>query len=171
MIFTNFFRFNNCLNLKKRGNPYICAQAIKKELLIAQDDAEAVNAGNPNLKTSSTKPKQRQELLAKKWDLMRRLDNGQIQLLDYMKTIGYKSMSRDQRISSTVFDLTFEKQKDENNVANDSLDQIIEDLPCADFTDSSPIIQKASKGEELRKKRMENVDLTFNIPSATIQFQ
>ena len=56
-------RFNNFLNLKPRPNPYVCAETIKKELLIAEDNSRAADMGNPNLKTSSTRVNQRQQLL------------------------------------------------------------------------------------------------------------
>ena len=145
------------MNLKKRGNPYLCADKIKKELLYAQDEADAVKSGNVNFKTSCTKPNQRQEFLSKKWAQMRRLDKGQIELLDYMKSIGYMTMSKDQRFSDAAHDMNFEEKSD-----SISSDEILDyTLPDVDETETSPIITKAPKGKDLQQKRKENMSVSF----------
>ena len=148
-------KFNNSLNLHPHPNPYTCAKVIKDELLNAQDDHSAAQAGNPNIKSATSKLNQRKELIEKKQNLMKELHQERISLEKFLKSLGHMCMTNDQRIQHIIYDLTFDKPKDSSKIADA-------------FLDESSIIENVSQnnliGEELRAKRKNNLasDLTFH---------
>ena len=122
-------------------------------------DAIAANEDNPNLKTSSTKPNQRKELLAKKWSQMKRLEKGRIDLLDYMTSIGHHTMNLDQRVNAAIYDMSLEK---DNELSTSFDDILIEELSEMNDTEETTPMKAPLKGKELQKKRLENATQSFN---------
>ena len=109
------------------------------------------------MKSSSTRPKQRDKLLAKKRDQMRKLHEKEIDLKTYMKSIGHMVMTSDQRLLTIVHDLTF----DATNIVTP--DDIISDSDINEITnDNSTNVHNTLKGNELRQERMKNNSLNFD---------
>ena len=86
-----------------------------------------------------------------------------------MKSIGHMTMSKDQRFSDAVHDMTFETKSD----LSTSLDEIVDDelTDVSNETENSPMVQKAPKGKDLQQKRNENVSLSFDSDSLIVMHE
>ena len=112
------------------------------------------------MKSSSTRPKQRDKLLAKKRDQMRKLHEKEIDLKTYMKSIGHMVMTSDQRLLTIVHDLTFDATNivTQNNTFDNISDSDINEIS----NDNSTNVHNTLKGNELRQERMKNNSLNFD---------
>ena len=154
-------KFNNSLNLHGHPNPYTLCKVIKDELLNAENDDRAAKV-KPNTKAAASRAGKRTQLLERKKYLMKQYERTQ-DLEQFIKSLGHNCMVYDQRISHSIHDLTFdvEKECDSNSQIDsaddlDQTDSIIEQFP-----------QKSLIGDDLRKKRRENVEITFSDKSVS----